>query len=271
MKIIIFLMAMMASALPANAQTVTWCTNCSDMFTQSLERVTNLEKLTQVFKQVDEAVTQTEKQITMVQQGIDRYTNILKNTATLPAQMRSKLQGTLGKVTSLTQLLNVQRGDATALSHIFRQVYASKGTISDLVRNQSNGNGDSASAETLRMLKERLGDGVDSSQEAAFQESGSQINEIEQKSAELDGQLNDLLQTPDGQMKALEAGNQIATMQLQESQRLRTLLAVSAQAAVQRDMKAEQEKKISDEAWKSAVSTNKLQEIISRGPSDDPF
>ncbi len=109
---------------------------------------------------------------------------------------------------------------------------------------------------------------MDRSQQAAFQESGSQISDIEQKSTELDSQMNDLLQTPDGQMQALEAGNQIAAMQLQESQRLRMLLAVSAQASTQKQMKDEKTEQMQAEAWKDALSADNLKQYT---PRNDPF
>ncbi|MBI4804094.1 MAG: hypothetical protein HY795_02540 [Desulfovibrio sp.] len=127
-----------------------------------------------------------------------------------------------------------------------------------------------ASEAAFLKMREQIESEAEKAQEAAFQESGSQIDEIEQKSAELDSQLNDLLLTPDGQMKALEAGNQIATLQLRESQRLRQLLAVSIQSSVQRDMKGEKNKQMQEEAWKAVLSTERLQTIINNKQSD-PF
>jgi len=278
MKSVCFLVALsmtLISGRESNAMIV-HCTNCSETFTQTLERVTNLEKLTQVYKQVDEAMQQTQKQITMVQQGIDRYANMVKNTASLPGQMRSKMQGTFSSLSSLTQVLNVQRGDASALSQIFKATYANRGAIRDLFKTfkpdgapMTEEERAESEAAFLRM-REKIESEAEQAQEAAFQESGSQIDEIEQKSAELDSQLNDLLLTPDGQMKALEAGNQIATLQLRESQRLRQLLAVSIQSSVQRDMKAEKEKQLEEEDWKAALSTGKLKALTNSNPND-PF
>lgn len=267
MKAIIILIAFMLVTTSTRAQSgVVWCTNCSDVFTQALDRVTNIEQLTQLYQQVDQAMQQTQQQITMVQQGIDRYANMVRNTTSLPGQMRSKLQGTFGQLSSLTQQLNVQRGDASALSQIFSATYAGSGAIRDLARAPKEGAG--AAADTYRQMREKWGDEVDRSQQAAFQESGSQISDIEQKSTELDNQLGDLLLTPEGQMQALEAGNQIAAMQLQESQRLRMLLAVSAQASAQKQMKDEKTEQMQAEAWKDALSADSLKQYT---PRDDPF
>jgi P-type conjugative transfer protein TrbJ len=65
----------------AEAQYVVTCTNCSDTFTQSLDHVTNIEQLSQLYTQVEQSLQQTAKQIELVQQGIEQYENMLKNTA----------------------------------------------------------------------------------------------------------------------------------------------------------------------------------------------
>ena len=261
MKIIYFSIALSLALIIAkdsNAMVVT-CTNCSQMFTQALERVTSLEKLQQVYKQVSEAMTQTEKQITMVQQNMDRYKNMLQNTVKLPMSVLGSMKGTFSQLSSLSQGLNLQRGDASALSQIFKATYANRGAIKDLFKTSKPDGAPmteeerAASEAAFLKMREQIEKEAEQAQEAAFQESGGQIEEIEQKAAELDSKLDDLLLTPDGQMKALEAGNQIATMQLRESQRLRQLLAVSIQSSVQRDMKDEKEKQLEEEAWRAAT------------------
>lgn len=278
MKFVYLLIALsmtLISSKESNAMIV-HCTNCSETFTQALERVTNLEKLQQLYKQVSEAMTQTEKQITMVQQNMDRYKNMVQNTAKLPMSVLSSMKGTFGQLSSLSQGLNLQRGDASALSQIFKATYTNRDTIRNLFKSSKPDGAPMTEEERaeseaafLRM-RAKIESEAEQAQEAAFQESGGQIEEIEQKAAELDSQLNDLLLTPDGQMKALEAGNQIATMQLRESQRLRQLLAVSIQSSVQRDMKAEKEKQLEEEDWKAALSTGKLKALTNSNPND-PF
>ncbi len=251
---------------PSSAQYVVHCTNCSDTFTQSLERVTNLEKLQQVYKQVTEAIKQTEQQIELVQKNIDQLENMVKNTVSLPDKIRTKILGTFQKLSSLSQSLNLQRGDASALSQIFSSTYAGTGTIRDLAK--STRETMESAAGTFDEMRKKWSDEVDRSQQAAFQESGMQIQDLEQKATELESQLNDLLTTPDGQMKALEAGNQLASMQLQEAQKLRSLLSISVQASVQKTMKDEKNEQIAEEAWKSALTTDKIKNYTSKS---DPF
>lgn len=280
MKILYFVIALSLALIIAkdsNAMVVT-CTNCSQMFTQALERVTSLEKLQQVYKQVSEAMTQTEKQITMVQQNMDRYKNMLQNTVKLPMSVLGSMKGTFSQLSSLSQGLNLQRGDASALSQIFKATYANRGAIKDLFKTSKPDGAPmteeerAASEAAFLKMREQIEKEAEQAQEAAFQESGGQIEEIEQKAAELDSQLDDLLLTPDGQMKALEAGNQIATMQLRESQRLRQLLAVSIQSSVQRDMKDEKDKQMHEEAWKAATgkmfNTNALDAVVNSNQRD---
>lgn len=250
----------------SSAQYVVHCTNCSETFTQSLERVTNIEKLEQVYKQVTEAIKQTEQQVELVQKNIDQLENMVKNTVNLPDKIRTKILGTFQKLSSLSQSLNLQRGDASALSQIFSSTYAGTSTIRDLAK--STRETMDAAGGTFDEMRKKWSDEVDRSQQAAFQESGMQIQDLEQKATELESQLNDLLTTPDGQMKALEAGNQLATMQLQEAQRLRSLLAISVQASVQKTMKDEKKEQIAEEAWKDALSTDKIKNF---SPNADPF
>ncbi|MGE4538406.1 MAG: P-type conjugative transfer protein TrbJ [Desulfovibrio sp.] len=246
----------------AEAQYVVTCTNCSDTFTQSLDHVTNIEQLSQLYTQVEQSLQQTAKQIELVQQGIEQYENMLQNTAKLPSSFASKLQGMLSKLSTLTQQLDLQRGDASALSQIFKATYKSVDDIHDVMSSAKD------SMTEVNSLRKKWSEEVDRSHQAAFQESGMQISYIEQKASDLDSQLNDLLTTPDGQMKALEAGNQIAAMQLQESQRLRSLLAISTQANVQKAMKDEKNEQLSEEAYKDAFETDKLKNCTS---VDDPF
>jgi P-type conjugative transfer protein TrbJ len=246
----------------SHCQWTVWCTNCSEMFTQALDRITNITQLTELYKQVDEAIEQTMKQIELVQQGIDQFENMVQNTITLPDQIRSKFQGTFKKLANLTEVLNVQRGDASALSQVFKATYSSASSIRDLA--STGKDGIEAAKGLYSSMREKWSEAVDDSHEAAFQESGRQLDELQQQASELDSQLDDLLQTPEGQMQAIESSNQIAALQLQEAQRLRSLLAVSVQAQTQKAMKDEKAEQIADEAWKKALSTEKLNGFTAR-------
>ena len=81
-------------ATPAQALNVT-STNCSTNLIQMLDRITNVEQLTNAIKQYQEAVEQTRQQINMVRQNIEQYENMLHNTAMLPANLVNELMNSL--------------------------------------------------------------------------------------------------------------------------------------------------------------------------------
>jgi hypothetical protein len=87
------------------------------------------------------------------------------------------------------------------------------------------------------------------------------ISDIEQKASDLDSQLNDLLTTPDGQMKALEAGNQNCRYATpRKSAATFRSWPISTQANVQKAMKDEKNEQHSEEAFKDAFETDKLKD-----------
>ena len=94
-------------------------------------------------------------------------------------------------------------------------------------------------------------------QQAAFEVSGQQIDDIEQNADQLDTDVQQLMQTPDGQVKAVMAGNQLLGRLLQESQKLRQLFAVSTQAQAQQAMNARKEV-LDQETWGQITKTDVL-------------
>ena len=116
------LVALALFAAPAHAITVT-CTNCSTNLIQLLDRITNVEQLTNAIKQYQEAVEQTRQQITMVRQNIEQYENMLQNTAQLPANLVNELKNSLTRLANLSSTLRTQRGDIVALGEIFTNLF----------------------------------------------------------------------------------------------------------------------------------------------------
>lgn len=124
-KLIFSLLALAFMVAPAHALTVV-CTNCSNMFTQALERVTNMEQLSTMMKEYQEAIQQTQQQIRMVQQNIEQYQNMLQNTAQLPANLVGELRGNLTRLANLSSNLKTLRGDVTALGSVFTNLFPDK-------------------------------------------------------------------------------------------------------------------------------------------------
>lgn len=257
---ILLLTALIMMSSTAHAQWVMHCTNCSEWMTQALDRITNLSQLQELYTQVSEAIEQTQQQIQMVTNTFDQLENMIKNTVSLPGQIKSKLQGEFNKLMSLTRSLDTLRGDAEGLSQIFDQVYTGRTGIQGIA-------GSANAASQYREMYSRMADDADRAQKAVVQVSGQQIQELEEKAAELDSQLNDLLDTPEGQMQAIQAGNQLAGMQLHEMQKLRQLLAVSAQADVQKLAEDSKRQQIKDAETKKAIENLKQYENFeSNGP-----
>lgn len=265
--VISFVLFVVFILIPINANAlITYCTNCSDIFTQAIEHTTSIEQLSELFTQTSEAIEQTQQQIEIVSNTLKQYQNMLKNTANLPNSMRTKVLGTFNKLSSLAKQLDTHQGDASTLSQIFSTVYSGSSSIRSLA--QSTKDSAAAAAKSFDKMRQKWAEEVDRGQQAAFQESGMQINDIQQQASDLESQLNDLLSTPDGQMKALEAGNQIASMQLLESRKLRSLLSTSVQASVAKAMKDEKKKQIEEELSKESFNTDKIENYKSKS---DPF
>ncbi|MFP5222866.1 MAG: hypothetical protein ACLGSA_11315 [Acidobacteriota bacterium] len=257
MKRIIFavVLASVVSLHEAKAMPV-FCTNCSDIFTQLLQQVNGVEQLTQLYKQVSEAMQQTQQQVQMVQTGFQQYQNMLKNTASLPPSMLGQLQGQFSQVSQLSKQLKLNRGDASALSQIFNKIYPPKKGLS-----LPSADGGSAkpwkNPNEVAEEKDAIDQAATEAQQAAFEESGQQIADIEEKAEQLDTDVQQLMQTPDGQVKAVMAGNQLLGRLLQESQKLRHLFAVSTQAQAQQAMNARKEV-LDQETWGQITKTDKL-------------
>lgn len=259
-KVITFFLLFFTLASPLHAETV-WCVNCSDKFTQALDRVTNLEELKQLTLDYKESVMQTVQQIQMVQQNIEQYANMVQNTIGLPAQIYGKVHGTFVRLANLTTQLRTSRGDIRALGGIFRNIYAETEGIGNLAV---------SSIDDVQKVMDHWGGEVDRASEAVFQLTGSQLDAMVNDTASLELHIDELLSTPTGQMQALQAGNTLAAMQVQESRQLRELMATATQSQIASQMKAEKEDQLAKEMWRQATDTSLLEEIAKMEPSD-PF
>jgi len=250
---------------PASAAYTVYCTNCSTSLTQALDRVTNVSQLNQLIDQYAEAVTQTQQQIRMVQQNIEQYQNMLQNTAQLPANMVNQLNGALLRLASLTNELKTQRGDVVGLGQIFMNLFPDQ----DLFLELAGVGPDGVEAANARYQEkwDTWADSVDQAAQATFQLSGKQLQDMGNAS-ELQNYLTQLLSSPDGQMKAIQAGNQLAAIQIQEARQLRELIATTTQSDLASQMKAEKEGQMQQELWRNMSKTDNLDNLISK---PDPF
>jgi len=223
---------------------VVTCTNCSTVFTQLLEQATNLEQLSTMTNQYTEAITQTAQQISLVQHAI-------RNTMQLPQAMRGELAGQMTQLANLTSQLRTQRGDYTALAQIFNRLFPEQSTFADLTAASTPEEIDAANQQ-YRQHQDKWSASVDEASLATYQLTGRQLQDLSDAGT-LETYVQSLLDSPDGQMKAMQAGNQLAALQLQEQRELRELVATSTQSTLASQMKAEKKEQARAAWWQEAT------------------
>ena len=227
-----------APAAPSLALTVA-CINCSDNWTQQMERVTSLEQLRGLLDTYHESIQQTQQQIALVQNNIQQYQNMVQNTLNLPANLLGQVKGQFSQLAQLTNQLNLQKGDYLALGQVFDETYPDL----ELIKNIASGLG----VKGIKEVWEKWSAETDRAAEAAFQLTGQQLKDLAENSQALDQYVGNLLSTPEGQMQALQSGNALASLQIDELRQLRALMAVNIQSATQALMKTEKLEQLSVE------------------------
>lgn len=203
-KYILSLTVLVMFATPAHALTVT-CVNCSTNLIQMLDRITNVEQLSNAIKRYQEAVEQTRQQINMVRQNIEQYENMLQNTAQLPSNLVNELKNSLTCLANLSSTLRTQRGDIVALGEIFTNLFPEQALFGTL----AGASPDQVEEANRRYRQEwdKWAESVDQASQATFQLSGQQLADLQRDPERFQRYIDDLLSTPDGQQKAIMAGN----------------------------------------------------------------
>lgn len=259
---LICLVSFMVFAGNASAKSV-YCTNCSTRFTQALDRVTNLKQLDQLVSQYKEDIQQTAHQMMMVKQNIEQLADMARNTKNLDPSMLSALKHRFMDLGGLVTKTAHQRGEADTLVRLYQTLYPTYDEMGRLVRHDTP----EANAEALRRYQE-WSNQVDGSVMATFRVSGSQLEELA-GSDEFEAHVQDLLNSPEGRMEALQAANQLSAMQIEENRKIRTLLATSIQSQSQVNAKTEKQDQFAEEAWRRCLESDVLSDAKSK--SFDPL
>jgi P-type conjugative transfer protein TrbJ len=263
--VIVFILALLLHAAPARALTMA-CVNCSNLVTQLLEQITSVDQLATLNSQLLEDITQTIQQIEMVRQNVEQYANMLQNTAQLPSNLVNELRGNFTRLANLSSTLRTQRGDMVALGQVFMNLFPEQSLFGNLA------GASPAQVEQANVRYEAEWDkwaaNVDQATQATFQLSGQQLADLQQDPERFQSYMDNLLSTPDGQQKALMAGNQLTALQVQEARQLRELVATQAQSAMASQMKTEKESQMQQELWRDASKTGNLGGLRSKS---DPF
>lgn len=238
----------------ASAMTV-YCTNCSNRFTQALDRITKIEQLQTLMSQYDQDLLQTAKQARMVLQNIEQFQNMLENTKSLSPATLIRLKDTFVRLGQMVGTVNQHKGEVDALGEVFNAAYSNYGEIGEMVR-QGTSMAKAATQEKWTQWAAMAEEAI----RATFKLTGQQLAEISD-SAEFDVYVQDLLNTPTGRMEALQAANQLAAIQVNESRSLRALLATSIQEQAQLNARSEKERQLERELWRKGFESDVLRNI----------
>ena len=267
MKALLFILALLCMLVtpPAHALTVS-CVNCSNSLLQALDRATNMEQLSTLISEYHESITQTAQQIRMVQQNIEQYANMLQNTAQLPVTLVNELKGNLTRLANLSGNLKTLRGDTVGLGQVFNSLFPEQALFGELA---------GASPEQVEVANakyqqqwDKWSETVDQASQATFQLSGQQLDDLQKDAGRFQSYLDELLSTPDGQQKAIMAGNQLSALHVQEARQLRELMATQVQSNLASQMKEEKENQMSEEAWRNTLKTDRIGKAKAKA---DPF
>ncbi|WMW66366.1 P-type conjugative transfer protein TrbJ [Nitratidesulfovibrio liaohensis] len=218
---------------PSEGKTV-YCSNCSTKFVQALDRVTNVSQLSTMMSQLDNDVAQTAHQLRMVQQNVEQYENMMKNTKNLDPSVLSEMQGEFRRMGNLIRELDTRKAEADAAARKYQEMYPDQAAIGGMGQGEYQQQWDSWAAENDRAAQ------------ATYQMSSKQLGDL-QDADEYDARVQELLNTPEGRMEAIQAGNQLSAMALQESRSLRALLATQAQQQAQAAAMEQKEKQAQEE------------------------
>lgn len=247
----------------AHADTV-YCVNCSDKLTQMLDRVTNVQQLQTLMNAYSEAVQQTAAQLELVAQHVKEYENMIQHTIQLPREMIRKISSKLSEAGRITAALNSIRADVEGLARIYDELYGTRDELKNLANLPRNML--TQGVATYHTSWDRWSERVDKATQATFQLSGHQLKQLAD-SGELEGYINGLLSTPEGQQQALMAANQLAALQIQEARQLRELIATKVQSDLASQTKGEKERQMGEEVQRQMLNGSG----VSTTPHPDPF
>ena len=217
---------------------------------QMLQYAQQIIEYVEMIKQTEALIQQTEMEI--------------QNLKQLGTELKEQPLDFLLKMAQKTAELETYRADFNVLAQTFNELWPEETNLADLAGADTEGI-DAANAEYQR-LYDSWSTEVDKSLKATFQLSGAQLQEMVDN-GEMKDYIEQLLMTKDdeGQERTLEAANQLAALQINESQKLRELIATRTQGEVIREAKVEKEKEMSRAMLKEATATDKLKD----GPKND--
>jgi P-type conjugative transfer protein TrbJ len=228
----------------ANAGGAVYCVNCSNYWTQMLERITNIEELKVLYLEYGEAIQQTAHQLKNIQQNVEMITDMVHNTAALPRQIISKISDEMTRFAQITNTINTIRADIEGLEKVKDEYYKTKDEIQKLVNVPNSMLTERNVA--IRASIDKMAERIDEATEATFKLSGSQLKDLEER-GKTEDYINDLINNAEGRNGMLQAANQLAKLQYSEMQQMRELVATTVQSNLATQMRDEQQRQVSEE------------------------
>ena len=209
-----YILGLLGAAVPAHAQLSTYCVNCSTAYTQ----------LSEYAKQAQSMATQLQQ----YQTQLNQYTNMVTNTVALPTQVWSTAQSDIMRVQYLSNAASVLSGNSGSLLTRLQSTSSYANQVGNLTNipmqitgyQQNIGNNLSTMGRTLGM------------QQGQETNNTALLSTLQQHS-----------QTAQGQMQALQAGNELAHQNATQLLQIQATLSTTAQMqatqmAVDADRKA---------------------------------
>ena len=244
---------------------VVYCVNCSESWTQALERVTNVEQLNQMYSDYKEYIQQTAHLLENVHQNITMIKDMEHNTLGLPSKLLSKIYDEMTRLAQITNKLNTIRADIEGTERVYDEYYKTQAEYNRLA-NLPNRMLTERNI-TIRADIDKMSKRIDEATKATFQLSGSQLKDLEE-SGKMEDYINDLVNNADGRNEMLQAGNQLAKLQYTETRQLRELMATTIQSNLATQVRDEKEKQRSLEVKEYLLDTNNN---VIKPSINDPF
>ena len=236
---------------------IVYCTNCSERWTQAVERVTSIQQLNQMYSDYREYVEQTAHLLENVHQNITMIKDMQHNTLGLPSEIIGKIYDEMTRLAKVTNALNTIRADIEGTEKVYDEYYKTQAEYKRLANLPNEML--SERNVTIRADIDKMADRIDTATKATFQLSGSQLKDLEE-SGKMEDYINDLVNNADGRNEMLQAGNQLAKLQYSEARQLRELVATTIQSNLATQVRDEKEKQISEEIYRNITNTDKLNE-----------
>lgn len=163
--------------------------------------------------QIENQVTQIENQLTQIDNQLDMYNNMLQNTEKLPVQTwEAASKDLMGLVNTSRAALGIAH-EMAVVEDVLRDRFAS---YDDMSKDMEDG-------KSIVEQYEKWSKATRNALIGAVNAANMDAKTFETETATL-AKLRALASSADGQMQALEIGNELAAQQIEQSQKLRHLV-----------------------------------------------